>query len=98
MVPSSPSMRIVHVERLHCARWVKTGDELEMWRWSTGRSMKQAAEEIGLAYNTYKKYEDLGYRLIPQPVTLAIAALDMGIIPDNPGAYGRFLAMEARQA
>jgi len=88
-------MQVSEAPTLTFVRMPRTGDELAMWRTLSGRSMQQAASEAGYAYNTWKDYERRGGRRIPRHTTLAVAALDAGILPDDPGAFGRRLAKQA---
>lgn len=87
-------MKISEATTLSFVRMPRTGDELAMWRVLSHRSLGQAAKEAGYSYNTWKDYERRGPQRIPKHTTLAVAALDAGILPDDPGAYGRRLAQE----
>lgn len=58
----------------------RTGDELQLWRTQAGLSLAKASERTGYAYNTYKAYEQRGHRKIPKQCSLAIAAIDAGVV------------------
>ena len=57
-----------------------TAASLLAWRKRLGWTKKRAAEEIGIARQSYIDYE-AGARPIPKAVALACAALAIGLIP-----------------